>query len=248
MDYSMKKIFVSALLSVTIPAILHAQSKQRVGVVDRIQGNEIFIKYDNVHKPLGINEKLHVKLDNETVTMTVTYPMQTYAKCKLEQKFTGRISQIAKGQIAFKETASDKKTTEAFANNSIFTDNGDGTITDNRFGLMWLKDANTAGKNMSWGNAVEYCSKLDTNGYYDWRLPSREEFESFVSVYKRGQDFRPFLSDYGFTNIQANYWSSTSMTLFDSANAFYMRMDKGLMTAAVKLYNFSIWPVRTVKK
>jgi hypothetical protein len=244
----MKKLFFATMLSASMLSVLNAQTEQRVGTIDRIQGNEIFVKYDTIHKPLTINEKLYVKLDNETATLVVTYPMQTYAKCRLEQKYAGKISLLIKGQAAFKQLAPNEKPAETAANNTIFTDNGDGTITDNRFGLMWMKDANIAGKNMSWGDAGDYCSHLDTNGYYDWRLPSREEFDSFVSLYKRGQDFRPFLTGYGFMNIQTNYWTSTSMALFDSANAFYMRLDKGLITAAVKLYNFSIWPVRTVKK
>ena len=34
-----------------------------------------------------------------------------------------------------------------------FTDNGDGTITDNLTGLMWLKDANCFGS-QTWTNAL----------------------------------------------------------------------------------------------
>jgi len=63
-----------------------------------------------------------------------------------------------------------------------FTDNGDGTITDNMTGLMWLKDGRYmetigAGDNgkMSWSEAVDWADNLVFNGYDDWRLPTTLE-------------------------------------------------------------------------
>ena len=39
-----------------------------------------------------------------------------------------------------------------------YTDNGDGTITDNITGLMWQKIP--VSKNMTWKEAKKYCAKL----------------------------------------------------------------------------------------
>lgn len=48
-------------------------------------------------------------------------------------------------------------------------DNGDGTVTDTKTGLMWQKaDAGT----MNWETAIAYCKKLMLAGHSDWRLPS----------------------------------------------------------------------------
>ena len=47
---------------------------------------------------------------------------------------------------------------------------GDGTVTDMKTGLMWLKQSNTG--NMDWETGKSYCSNLVFAGYSDWRLPS----------------------------------------------------------------------------
>ena len=52
-----------------------------------------------------------------------------------------------------------------------YTDNGDGTVTDNVTGLMWQQAVPTA--TYSWAGAVTYCSTLTLAGHSDWRLPSR---------------------------------------------------------------------------
>jgi len=51
-------------------------------------------------------------------------------------------------------------------------DNGDGTITDTGFGIMWLKDANMSATTMTWDEANEWAENLEFAGYDDWRLPS----------------------------------------------------------------------------
>ncbi|MBF0607418.1 MAG: DUF1566 domain-containing protein [Magnetococcales bacterium] len=44
--------------------------------------------------------------------------------------------------------------------NGRFTDNGDGTITDNLTGLEWMKDAGDAAR-MNWQEAVDYTASLN---------------------------------------------------------------------------------------
>ena len=59
-----------------------------------------------------------------------------------------------------------------------FTDNGDGTITDNATGLMWQKtdDGNT----YNWQEALEYAENLELAEFLDWRLPNAKELHSLV--------------------------------------------------------------------
>ncbi len=59
-----------------------------------------------------------------------------------------------------------------------FLDNGNGTITDQATGLMWMKA--DSGKGMNWGDSLGYCEDLNANGYSDWRLPNAKELQSIV--------------------------------------------------------------------
>jgi hypothetical protein len=76
-----------------------------------------------------------------------------------------------------------------------FTDNGNGTITDNLSGLIWekLDDSNLGGAagihdkdNLyTWTNAFGKIADLNASsfaGHNDWRLPNRLELESLVSL------------------------------------------------------------------
>ena len=59
-----------------------------------------------------------------------------------------------------------------------FVDNGDGTVTDTESRLMWQKGDN--GKEVTFGEALEYCETLRLGGYKGWRLPLPEELETAV--------------------------------------------------------------------
>lgn len=88
-------------------------------------------------------------------------------------------------------------------NRPSYSDNGDGTITDNVTGLMWHQDFEV----MSHGEAVEYAAASTLAGYDDWRLPSIKEMYSLIrfdGVDPSGRDMgsvpqsaRPFIdTDY----------------------------------------------------
>lgn len=59
-----------------------------------------------------------------------------------------------------------------------FTNNGDGTITDEATGLMWLQDDNAKG--LLWEEALEYAENFEYAGHDDWRLPDIKELQSIV--------------------------------------------------------------------
>lgn len=98
-----------------------------------------------------------------------------------------------------------------------FTDNSDGTITDNLTGLIWLKDANCPVISPSnWSDALAAVSNLaagvcglgDDSEANDWRLPNRNELQSLLDL---GQLSPALPSNHPFANFQASYyWSSTS--------------------------------------
>jgi len=64
-----------------------------------------------------------------------------------------------------------------------FKDNGDGTVTDQKSQLMWMKDDsyNVFKRFVVYSGAKKFLSKMNEEafaGYSDWRIPTREEAQS----------------------------------------------------------------------
>ncbi len=59
-----------------------------------------------------------------------------------------------------------------------FEDNGDGTITDNATGLIWMQDDD--GEGMVWEDALNYAEGFSFANYDDWRLPNAKELQSIL--------------------------------------------------------------------
>ena len=99
-----------------------------------------------------------------------------------------------------------------------YTDNGDGTVTDNSTGLTWEKktEANV-NVNYTWQGALAYVAELNAMnagagfaGHNDWRLPNIRELLSTVDYSRSNPPIHPaFGPTRGISNYAA-YWSSTS--------------------------------------
>ena len=123
-----------------------------------------------------------------------------------------------------------------------FTDNGDGTVTDNLTGLMWLKDANCLGR-MSWQDALNKVADLNANpgnyscggytkAYWDWRLPNRKELYSRTDFSRYDEDFHLY------------FWSSSTVA-HTSYFAWQVSMGTGNVSYGHKfLEAVSVQPVR----
>ena len=68
-----------------------------------------------------------------------------------------------------------------------YTNNGDGTVSDNNTGLMWQKSPDTnndgdilADDKYSYEEALANASVCTTGGYADWRLPTIKELYSLI--------------------------------------------------------------------
>src|SRR5262245_25379397 len=113
-----------------------------------------------------------------------------------------------------------------------YTDNGDGTITDNNTRLMWAKKSNDGtihdkDNTYTWANALSFFIGGLTagggfDGYTDWRLPNIRELRSIVNY----ENFGPAVSPAFNTGCAAActvltcsctasavYWSSTTYDL-----------------------------------
>lgn len=86
-----------------------------------------------------------------------------------------------------------------------FVDNGDGTITDRRTGLMWEKGGGSTSRTLR--RAKFYVKKLNQNrfaGHSDWRLPTIEELASLLESHEMNGRHIDSLFD----QKQARCWSS----------------------------------------
>jgi hypothetical protein len=61
---------------------------------------------------------------------------------------------------------------------NVFSDHGDGTVTDSATGRMWMQQDAGVGKN--WEQALDYCENLEIAGHADWRLPAAKELQSLI--------------------------------------------------------------------
>jgi hypothetical protein len=72
-------------------------------------------------------------------------------------------------------------------NQPSYTDNGDGTVTDNVTGLMWAQSSDLnedgtidADDKLSYADALAGASSFNLAGYTNWRLPSIKEAYSLI--------------------------------------------------------------------
>jgi len=130
-----------------------------------------------------------------------------------------------------------------------FTDNGDGTMTDNLTDLMWTKDGYLPGGPLTWFQALGYVAGMDAGtyanfGYTDWRLPNVNELESLVNSNQAGNS--AWLMTQGFTNVKTlYYWSSTSYAYYATGMAWIVGMWTGPVYAGSKYQGGYVWPVRS---
>jgi Protein of unknown function (DUF1566) len=137
--------------------------------------------------------------------------------------------------------------------NPRFTDNGNGTVTDNLTGLTWLQDANRYGWSMTWEEALNVCNNLTDDGSSltdgssvgDWRLPNIKELQSLIDY----GNYDPALPDgHVFLNVPvAGYWSSTTDPN-ENFKAWYIEIVYGAVDhyskVSCELCRFAVWPVR----
>ncbi len=74
-------------------------------------------------------------------------------------------------------TATPGEDSDRTQNPPSYTDNGDGTVTDNVTGLMWQK---LDSGEIDFTNAASYCASRTLGGYNNWRMPTAQEAYSIV--------------------------------------------------------------------
>jgi uncharacterized protein (TIGR03437 family) len=119
-----------------------------------------------------------------------------------------------------------------------FTDNGDGTITDNHTGLMWQKA--DSGDALGWEDALRYGEGLSLAGYEDWRLPNIKELQSINDERLTS----PSLDKDFFTGtLPSENWSSTTL-VNQTASAWTVDFTLGIASYRSKTEKLRVRAVR----
>jgi hypothetical protein len=144
-----------------------------------------------------------------------------------------------------------------------FTDNLNGTVTDNFTKLTWMENANCDGRK-PWADAVDFCNNLasgscgltDGSNPGDWRLPNINEMVSLIhwGVYNPAvpntMGTGQLSSGDPFINVETlggipHYWSSTTFIYQPGpAEAFCVPLSSGGIDDLPKTLGLHAWCVK----
>ena len=144
-----------------------------------------------------------VTTTQSATSASVAYPLVDTGQGNCYNGDGNKITCPAEGEAFYGQDA------QFTGNDFSFTDNNNGTVTDNVTGLIWQQTPDSS--HFSWQEAVDYCDSLELADQSDWRMPNLKELFS-ISNFSKGW---PYL-DQTYFNLVENetiskneqYWSS----------------------------------------
>lgn len=85
---------------------------------------------------------------------------------------------------------------------SSYSDNNDGTVSDATYKLTWQQSYE---RGINWKDALNYCETLELANHTDWRMPNARELNSLVDYSRYRNAIDPL-----FNSIDNAYWTSTT--------------------------------------
>jgi len=129
--------------------------------------------------------------------------------------------------------------------NDRFTDNGDGTISDNLHKIEWVKDPTQLGevfcKKMTFEEAEKACKELSFINKTGWRMPTLQE-EFSIRDYKRSNPAWDI--DIFGGNFDDWYWTSETCA-WNSGAAWCVSSLSGYVFNYGKVELYYVRPVRS---
>lgn len=123
---------------------------------------------------------------------------------------------------------------------SRFTDNSDGTITDNLTHLMWVKIPSSG---QTWEEGLQYAESLNMAGFTDWRLPNIKELRSLNDERRTSPSIdKTYFPQF----ITGRYWSSTSLPN-QITKAWFWDTQFGITSYESKLLSYNTLFVRNME-
>jgi arylsulfatase A-like enzyme len=166
------------------------------------------------------------RLAGATTTTTYTPTAGTAAGNRL-----ATYTMAAASQTNIPDTSQTLDTTSTFGEDAdytihpqSFTDNGNGTVTDNVTGLMWQKTDNGES---TWETAVANAVGITTGGFTDWRLPTPSELFSIFNH----NNANPALNTIFFPSNgadAADYWWTSDISGSSTTNVWCSNAGGGL--------------------
>jgi len=123
----------------------------------------------------------------------------------------------------------DGEDSDYLINAPSYTDNGDGTTTDDNTGLMWQQQDD--GSTYNYANAETYCSSLSLAGHNDWRLPNEVELQSIVDY---GKTTAPMIDELAFPNTQSSIYRASTNDANDTVFAWVVHFYYGTLYTSFK--------------
>lgn len=123
--------------------------------------------------------------------------------------------------------------------NRGYTNNGNGTITDNATGLIWqqcslvgdssdytnhINSCNSDGNTFDYSDAVSFCNSLTLAGL-SWRLPTRLELDTLIH-HGKNTIGDPIIEESLFPNSKFDYWTVSQNSL-NTNESWYSSFDDG---------------------
>ena len=137
--------------------------------------------------------------------------------------------------------------------NSQLQDNGDGTVTDRKTGLIWKRcleeqsgsDCAGSAKDFTWQQALQRAQTVNSSGgfagFSDWRLPTIKELSSLVEH----QCVDPAINLTRFPNASNHWLWSSSAVAGNTFHAWNVYFGNGYTDWSNKNSNYQLRLVRS---
>jgi len=135
--------------------------------------------------------------------------------------------------------------------NPRFTDNDDGTVTDNITGLVWLKDPYIY-RHKNWSRSLVKCRKMrhgkknltDGSVEGDWRMPNLRELQSLIDY---GQYDPALPPRHPFINVDIGHYFTSTIMAGRTQDVWTVRILDGAVVSNNKSGSGKVWPVRDAR-